>query len=112
MQANVQCVCCTLLSQRILCVCVCVPLCLLCCSQAVFRDGDQVVLNVGGLRFTTTVNTLRGAPSPSLFAAMFSGRHAVQTAPDGSVFIDRCAGEKAAGEGIGSFGKGYSAARR
>jgi hypothetical protein len=57
----------------------------------VFADSDQVVLNVGGCRFTTTVSTLRSAPSPSLFAAMFSGRHAVVRGADGAVFIDRCA---------------------
>jgi hypothetical protein len=58
--------------------------------QAVFADSDQVVLNVGGCRFTTTVSTLRSAPSPSLFSAMFSGRHAVVRGTDGAVFIDRC----------------------
>ncbi|WIA37898.1 hypothetical protein OEZ86_001275 [Tetradesmus obliquus] len=57
--------------------------------QAVFTDSDQVLLNVGGTCFTTTVSTLRSAPSPSLFAAMFSGRHAVVRGPDGAVFIDR-----------------------
>ena len=53
-------------------------------------DSEQVTLNVGGARFTTTVSTLRAAPPPSLFAAMFSGRHALRRdARDGSVFIDR-----------------------
>jgi hypothetical protein len=37
-------------------------------------DSQQVVLNVGGHHFTTTIATLRGAPAPSLFSAMFSGR--------------------------------------
>lgn len=56
----------------------------------VLCDSEQVTLNVGGCRFTTTVSTLRGAPAPSLFAAMFSGRHELQRAPeDGSIFIDR-----------------------
>ena len=50
----------------------------------------QITLNVGGHRFTTTVTTLRNAPSPSLFSAMFSGRHSLPTSGgDGSVFIDR-----------------------
>jgi hypothetical protein len=49
----------------------------------------QVVLNVGGHRFTTTVTTLRNAPMPSLFTAMFSGRHSLKTEADGSIFIDR-----------------------
>ena len=31
----------------------------------------QVTLNVGGLRFTTSLSTLRNAPSPCLFNAMF-----------------------------------------
>jgi hypothetical protein len=56
----------------------------------VLCDSEQVTLSVGGARFTTTVSTLRGAPAPSLFAAMFSGRHELQRSPqDGSIFIDR-----------------------
>lgn len=56
----------------------------------VLSSNDQVVLNVGGARFTTSVTTLRNAPSPSLFSAMFSGRHCVSSdSPDGSIFIDR-----------------------
>eukprot|EP00775_Hariotina_reticulata_P009921 gene9921-10078_t len=57
--------------------------------QQVLCDRDQVTLNVGGHRFTTTVSTLRDAPSPSLFAAMFSGRHALVHTADGSIFLDR-----------------------
>lgn len=57
--------------------------------QQVLCDSEQVNLNVGGGRFTTTVSTLRNAPAPSLFAAMFSGRHELQRAADGSIFIDR-----------------------
>ncbi|KAI8469938.1 MAG: hypothetical protein J3K34DRAFT_521739 [Monoraphidium minutum] len=57
--------------------------------QQVLCDSEQVTLNVGGARFTTTVSTLRGAPAPSLFNAMFSGRHELQRAHDGSIFIDR-----------------------
>jgi hypothetical protein len=73
------------------CVCYAKPSAIAChLLQAVFSDSDQVVLNVGGCRFTTTVSTLRSAPSPSLFAAMFSGRHAVVRGADGAVFIDRC----------------------
>jgi hypothetical protein len=49
-----------------------------------------VTLNVGGHRFTTTVSTLRNAPAPSLFNAMFSGRHELRRGgDDGAVFIDR-----------------------
>lgn len=58
-------------------------------TQQVLCDSEQVTLNVGGSRFTTTISTLRNAPSPSLFAAMFSGRHELQRCADGSVFIDR-----------------------
>ncbi|GBF97932.1 hypothetical protein Rsub_10605 [Raphidocelis subcapitata] len=57
--------------------------------QQVFNPGELVTLNIGGTKFTTTVATLRNAPPPSLLEAMFSGRHAVSTAEDGSVFIDR-----------------------
>jgi hypothetical protein len=61
-----------------------------CRVREVLADSEQVVLNVGGVRFTTTVTTLRNAPAPSLFSAMFSGRHALQRDPaDGSIFIDR-----------------------
>ena len=42
------------------------------------NPGEKVTLNVGGQRFATTVATLRNAPAPSLFAAMFSGRHQLQ----------------------------------
>ncbi|GAX80935.1 hypothetical protein CEUSTIGMA_g8370.t1 [Chlamydomonas eustigma] len=57
----------------------------------VLNDNEQIVLNVGGIKYTTTVTTLRNAPSPSLFSAMFSGRHSLQasSSPDGSIFIDR-----------------------
>ena len=44
------------------------------------RASEQVTLNVGGAKFTTTVFTLRHAPPNSLFNAMFSGRHVI--APD------------------------------
>ncbi len=57
--------------------------------QAVLSDSEQVTLNVGGYRFTTTVHTLRNAPAPSLFAAMFSGRHTVTKDASGCYFIDR-----------------------
>lgn len=44
----------------------------------VFTGNEQVVLNVGGVKFTTTQLTLQNAPAPSLFAAMFSGRHTLK----------------------------------
>lgn len=37
--------------------------------------NDQITLNVGGALYTTTRTTLKNAPLPSLFSAMFSGRH-------------------------------------
>ncbi len=43
-----------------------------------FLRQRAVVLNVGGVNFTTTQITLQNAPAPSLFAAMFSGRHTLR----------------------------------
>lgn len=57
--------------------------------QNVLSDVEQVTLNVGGFKFTTSVSTLRNAPSPSLFNAMFSGRHNVVKDAEGCYFIDR-----------------------
>jgi uncharacterized protein YjbI with pentapeptide repeats len=48
----------------------------------------HVVLNVGGVRFETTVNTLCSF-SDSFFAKMFGGGYDTRTEPDGSYFIDR-----------------------
>lgn len=55
----------------------------------VIDDSEQVHLNVGGHKFTTTVTTLRNAPAPSLFTAMFSGRHELKKDASGCFFIDR-----------------------
>jgi hypothetical protein len=55
----------------------------------VFNDAEQVVLNIGGSKFTTTLGTLRNAAAPSLFSAMFSGRHALKVDKEGCYFIDR-----------------------
>ncbi|GIL75612.1 hypothetical protein Vretimale_15136 [Volvox reticuliferus] len=57
--------------------------------QTILHDVEQVTLNVGGRKFTTSVNTLRNAPNPSLFNAMFSGRHKLTKDEDGCYFIDR-----------------------
>ena len=51
------------------------------------RTG-HVVLNIGGVRFETTVNTLCSF-SDSFFAKMFGGTYDTRTEPDGSYFIDR-----------------------
>ncbi|DBA66409.1 hypothetical protein WJX79_000202 [Trebouxia sp. C0005] len=55
----------------------------------VFSGNDKVVLNVGGVNFTTTQTTLQNAPAPSLFAAMFSGRHTLTADQNGHYFFDR-----------------------
>ena len=52
-------------------------------------DFPSIVnLNVGGQHFTTSPQTLKSDPK-SMLAAMFSGRHELQTTEDGSFFIDR-----------------------
>ncbi|XP_066025977.1 BTB/POZ domain-containing protein KCTD18-like [Pocillopora verrucosa] len=45
-------------------------------------------LNVGGRRFTTSLQTLTKDPDPML-AAMFSGKFEVKLSEDGAFFIDR-----------------------
>ena len=52
------------------------------------RIPSIVKLNVGGIHFTTSLQTLTRDPN-SMLAAMFSGRHEVETTEDGSFFIDR-----------------------
>lgn len=51
--------------------------------------NDQITLNVGGALYTTTRTTLKNAPLPSLFSAMFSGRHILKPDEKGHYFIDR-----------------------
>ncbi len=48
----------------------------------------RVVLDVGGYRYTTSVQALR-RPTGTFFYAYFSGRYAQEVCPDGSIFIDR-----------------------
>ena len=50
--------------------------------------STKVKLNVGGILFTTTVQTLTKDPD-SMLAAMFSGRFPMKPAEDGTFFIDR-----------------------
>ncbi|KAJ1443396.1 BTB/POZ protein [Ochromonadaceae sp. CCMP2298] len=45
-------------------------------------------LNVGGVRYTTSLTTLRRFPD-SMIGCMFSGRHALSKGEDGYFFIDR-----------------------
>jgi N-acetylneuraminic acid mutarotase len=48
----------------------------------------RVVLDIGGYRYTTSVQTLRRLPG-TFFDAYFSGRYTVEQSEDGSIFIDR-----------------------
>jgi hypothetical protein len=48
----------------------------------------RVVLDIGGYRYTTSVQTLRRIPH-TFFDAYFSGRYAMDRCEDGSIFIDR-----------------------
>jgi hypothetical protein len=47
-----------------------------------------VVLDIGGYRYTTSVQTLRRVPG-TFFDAYFSGRYTMDRSKDGSIFIDR-----------------------
>ena len=57
-------------------------------NQSHVRIPSIVKLNVGGQYFTTSLQTLTRDPN-SMLAAMFSGRHKLETTEDGSFFIDR-----------------------
>jgi hypothetical protein len=48
----------------------------------------RIVLDVGGYRYTTSVQTLRRLPG-TFFDAYFSGRYTMDRSEDGSIFIDR-----------------------
>ena len=48
----------------------------------------MLYLDVGGLKYTTTIATLR-AEKGSMFEAMFSGHYPIKKQLDGTVFIDR-----------------------
>ena len=50
--------------------------------------SERIRLNVGGVRFETTLTTIRRIPD-SMLAVMFSGQHTVNKDDDGFVFIDR-----------------------
>ena len=51
-------------------------------------QDEVVILNVGGKKFTTSLQTLRAEPE-SMLGVMFSGRHPCNRRKDGSIFIDR-----------------------
>jgi hypothetical protein len=48
----------------------------------------RVELNIGGVRFQTSVQALRRVPH-TFFDAYFSGRHARDVSEDGSIFVNR-----------------------
>jgi hypothetical protein len=48
----------------------------------------RVVLDIGGYRYTTSVQALRRVPH-TFFDAYFSGRYAQDVCDDGSIFVDR-----------------------
>lgn len=53
-----------------------------------FLAKGLVLLNVGGVHFTTSATTLTAEPD-SMLAAMFSGRYELERDQDGRAFIDR-----------------------
>jgi hypothetical protein len=52
------------------------------------KQQGRVVLNIGGYRFETSVQTLQRIPH-TFFDAYFSGRYAQDVCADGSIFVDR-----------------------
>ncbi|CAI0432762.1 unnamed protein product [Linum tenue] len=53
-------------------------------------SSSIVRLNIGGKKFSTTVDTLTNREPHSMLAAMFSGRHTLyQDSDSGQVFVDR-----------------------
>ena len=51
-------------------------------------ESEVINLNIGGSKFTTSLQTLRSDPS-SMLGVMFSGRYPITKQNDGSIFIDR-----------------------
>lgn len=51
-------------------------------------QNEIVILNVGGIKFTTSLKTLQAEPE-SMLGVMFSGRHPLVKQEDGGIFIDR-----------------------
>ncbi|CAI0383993.1 unnamed protein product [Linum tenue] len=53
-------------------------------------SSSIVRLNIGGKKFSTTVDTLTNREPQSMLAAMFSGRHTLcQDSDSGQIFVDR-----------------------
>ena len=56
---------------------------------ALDKCKGRVKLNVGGVKYETTLTTLTADGDNSMLGSMFSGRHELHTNDDGEVFIDR-----------------------
>lgn len=53
------------------------------------NNKGRVKLNVGGIKYETTLTTLSVEGDDSMLGAMFSGRHELHPNDDGEIFIDR-----------------------
>ena len=56
---------------------------------ALDKFKGRVKLNVGGVKYETTLTTLTADGDDSMLGSMFSGRHELHPNDDGEVFIDR-----------------------
>ena len=56
---------------------------------ALDKCKGRVKLNVGGVKYETTLTTLTADGDESMLGSMFSGRHALVTNDEGEVFLDR-----------------------
>ena len=56
---------------------------------ALDKFKGRVKLNVGGVKYETTLTTLTADGDDSMLGSMFSGRHELHLNEDGEVFIDR-----------------------
>ena len=56
---------------------------------ALDKCKGRVKLNVGGVKYETTLTTLTADGDESMLGSMFSGRHELHPNEDGEVFIDR-----------------------
>ena len=56
---------------------------------ALDKCKGRVKLNVGGVKYETTLTTLTADGDESMLGSMFSGRHALVTNDEGEIFIDR-----------------------
>tara|TARA_X000000368_G_scaffold310730_1_gene248612 strand:- start:141 stop:674 length:534 start_codon:yes stop_codon:yes gene_type:complete len=56
---------------------------------ALERFKGRVKLNVGGVKYETTLTTLTADGDDSMLGSMFSGRHELHPNDEGEIFIDR-----------------------